>query len=125
MSKKNKVSGIPGADPTLPRVPLKLGGNTYYLCFSWNALAKAEELTGMNLLRCFDLSNVNARSLRALIFAAMLKHQPEITLEEVGDLLGIADSQAAFDALLKSWAESMPKPEKPEEGEENPPQPAA
>lgn len=109
MATKNKVFGTP-ADPTLPKVPVEINGRKLYLCFDFNGLAKAEELAGINLLTGIDLQKVSATQLRALLFAALLKFQPDITLEQVGAMLTYANVPKFSEALAKAFTVSNPEP---------------
>ncbi len=86
MSKKNSVANTP-ADPTLPKTKLTLHGEDYWLCYDFNALATAESLTGLNMLDSMTFQNIGVNKIRALLFAAMLKFQPKITLEQVTSLM--------------------------------------
>lgn len=115
---KNKVVGTP-ADPTVPKVPVEVNGTTYSLCFDFNGLAVAEKESGLNLLTGIDLQKVSATQLRALIFAALVKFQPEITLETVGSMLTYANVPMFSEALAKALAASFPEPEaEPKNAEE-------
>jgi hypothetical protein len=107
--KIHSVAGIPGKDPTLPKVPLELNGHTYFLTFDFNAIAVAEEKTGMNLLGSLDLQNLTVRQYRALLYSTMLKETPEITLEEVGNLVTLASIPAITLALIHAWTGSQPE----------------
>ena len=108
-SKKVSVAGVPGVDPTLPRVPLVLNGKTHYLHFSFNAIAKAEELTGLNLLGSLDLQNLNAIQYRALLYSTLLQEDPSITLERVGNMISLATLPAITVALVHAWTGSQPE----------------
>ena len=108
-SKKVSVAGVPGVDPTLPRVPLVLNGKTYYLHFSFNAIATAEELTGLNILDSMDLQNLNAIKYRALLYSTLLQEDPSITLERVGNMISLATLPAITVALVHEWTGSNPE----------------
>lgn len=111
MTKKNVV-----VDPTLPKVPLELDGKKYFLVFDFNAVVIAESLTGLNLLNALDLRNLSASSTRALLYAALLKVQPDLTLEAVGNLITEAGRKGEVNkipkALVKAYLESQPEEEK-------------
>lgn len=112
------VAGTP-ADPTVRFVPLKLGGTTYQLCFDFDAIAKAEEMTGMNLLFGVDWSKVNVVRTRAMLVACMLKAQPDITPEKLTKYITHRNMPRIQNALIDAWVNSTPD----EDEEENPPQP--
>jgi hypothetical protein len=105
------------SNPTTPRVPLDIDGKpTLYLCYSFNAIAQAESLTGLNLLAGLT-SRLSASQLRALLYAAALTHQPKLTLEEAGDYISHWNQDKVYLALSKAYGESNPEPE---EGEAHP-----
>jgi hypothetical protein len=108
-SKKNSVAGIPGKDKTLPNVKLTVFGKVYQLAFDFHSIAIAEELTGLNLLNSLDLQNLNATKYRALLYSALLKAQPEITLEETADLVTLATLPDITVALVHAWTGSQPE----------------
>lgn len=118
-SKKSAtVAGKPGLSPVLPRVPLTLNSKEYHLVFSFNALARMEQLTGLNAFGTFDFSNLTATNLRAMLFATLLTENPDITLEETGELIQPGDVGAIYEALLKAWVGSQPEKK---DNKENPP----
>jgi hypothetical protein len=109
-SRKLSVAGKPGSDPTLPKVKLTINGTDLYLVYDFNAIATAEELTGLELLAgSMDLSNLNANKYRALLYASLLKFQPDITLGAVGDLIKPATMPAIVTALVHAWTGSRPE----------------
>ena len=101
----------PVVDPTLPRVSVTVDGKEYFLCFDFNSIVEAENLTGLNLLNALDFSNINATKLRALLYSALLKLQPDITLEATGTLLAVGRG-AITAALVKAFTESHPEHDK-------------
>jgi len=114
MARKTSIAGT-AQDPTIPFVPLTLGGTEYKLCYSFNALAQAEALTGLNMFRGLDLQALNLTQLRAMLWATMLIAQPNITLQDVGDLIpSPTHCNLALTALATAWTASMPKPEPPD-----------
>lgn len=114
---KAKVAGIPGVDPTLPRVELKLGSDTYYLVFNFKALALAaaklrEKGVHTNLLQSLDLSGLDADTLAPLLYAGLITHQPEITLDEVVAKVSIRDLGGIFTAIAEAYTASLAEPTK-------------
>lgn len=122
MAKKNKLSvaGRPGFSPVLPKVKLELAGHVFNLQFTFNALAHLEAATGVNSFKVVDFLNIDATRLRAMLWAAILTDQPDVTLEDVGNLLTYSDIQDVYSKLLEAWTGSRPEPKKEDE-EENPP----
>jgi hypothetical protein len=111
MSKKS-VANTPD-DPTLPKVPVEVNGRKYFLAFDFNGLAKAEALTGLNLLTSLDFTGLTASQFRALLFAAVSKYQPDLTLDEVGALIRPATVGKLTDALTRAFTDSSAEPETP------------
>lgn len=117
------VAGVPGRDKTLPDVPLTIGDKTFHLCFDFNALALAEELTGLNLLQSLDLQNLTVVKYRALLYSTLLKENPKITIEEVGQMVNIGTLPAITLALVHAWTGSRPEVIVDKDEKENPEQP--
>ncbi len=98
-------------------VTLTIKGVTYRFFFDFNAIAAAEQLTNhsVNLLRALEFKAMTAAQLRALLYASLLRHQPDITLEDAGGMLSnpmhtASIVQAIADAYMAACAE-------PEEGD--------
>jgi hypothetical protein len=104
----------PVIDPTLPKVSLEITGNKYLLCFDFNAIATAEQLTGLNLIRALRSDEWSALQLRALLYSALLKLQPGTTLEDAGALINIKTMAKVTNAIVEAFTESHPEPEKAE-----------
>jgi hypothetical protein len=107
-------------DPTLPKVPLELAGKKHFLCFDFNAIATAEQLTGLNLIRALRSDEWSALQLRALLYSALLKLQPDVTLEDAGALINIKTMAKVTNAIVEAFTESHPEPEKGEKAEADP-----
>lgn len=128
MSKKSiKVSGIPGTDPTIARVDIVLDGETYFLAFTFKALAIAQKhlrLIGYecNLLQALDLRNIDAEKFIPLLYAAMITNQPSIELDKVADLVTIDNFGIIFNKLVEAYGASIAKPSAEDE-KPNPNQP--
>jgi hypothetical protein len=112
---KNLVAGKPGLDPLLPDVELVLGGTTYHLSYDFNAICQAERVTGVNLLSSV-VGEISAASLRGLLWAALLKDRPLMTVEEVGGLIRPENIATIREAIVTAWFGSVP--EEAQEGEE-------
>jgi hypothetical protein len=114
-AKAPKVAGVPGTDPTMPRVEIVLSGESYFLAFNFRALALAQKhlrLIGYecNLLQALDLRNVDAEKFIPLLYAAMLTHHPEIAIDAVADLVSIDNFGMIFSKLVETYAASIAKP---------------
>lgn len=108
--KPKLVAGKPGVDPVLPDVTLILGGRERHLCYDFNAIVLASQVTGINLLKSI-VGEIEPASLRGLLWAALLRDEPELTLEQVGVLIRPGSIPGIKEALLRAWFESV--------GEEN------
>jgi len=115
MNNSNDVAGRPGLDPTLPDVKLVLGGNTYQLVFDFNAIAQAEKVTGINLLQA-SIDTASAQSLRGLLWASLLKENPNLIIEQVGSLITMANAPTIWAAIRTAWFGSVTS----EAAEDNP-----
>lgn len=123
MSKALKIVDI---DPTLPKIELKLGKETYFLVFTFKALAAAQKGlrdigVEVNLLHALDLSNVDAEKLVPLLYAALITHQPKITPLEVVELVTFKNMGRIFEAIAQAYGESLAEPsEDDKEGKKDP-----
>lgn len=87
-------------------VDVVFGGKTYTLLYNLGAISAAREL-GVN---AFDLDQnalTDPRVIQKLIWAGCLKYHPGITLEQVGDLVGLdelGDVAMAFTEALRKAA---------------------
>lgn len=116
MAKTIKITEHPDLDPTLPKIELKLGKQTYYLCFTFKALAVAQKNlrdigVQVNLLHALDLSNMDAEKLIPLLYAALLTHQPKITPGEVTNLVTFKNLGHIFDAIAQAYGASLAEPD--------------
>jgi hypothetical protein len=121
MATKSKQK--PTADnPTIKYATVTIDGEQYKLAYNFRSIRTAEQLTGVNLLQGLsNLTGLNAAQFHGLLYAAMLPAQPEITLEQVDDLIRL-DTMATLEiGIADAYMNSMPKAQ-PEDGE-NPKQP--
>ena len=103
--KPKTVAGKPGSDPTLPDVSIVLGGKERKLCFDFNAIVLASQETGINLLKAI-VREIEPASLRGLLWASLLRDDPTITLEQVGQMIRPGSVPGIREALLRVWFES-------------------
>jgi hypothetical protein len=107
--KPSLVAGKPGKDPVLPKVPITLGGKERHLIYDFNALAVAEQMTGMNLFTSFDFTNLSASRFRAMLFASLLVDSPDITLEECGQFITVHSLPEITIKMVEAWHGSRPE----------------
>ena len=106
MPKKNQVAGTVGQDPTLPNVSLILGGVERHLCYDFNAIVQVELLTGINLLKS-AITELSATNLRALLWSALLKENPDLTIDEVGSWITLQKAAFIHQAIITAWFGSV------------------
>lgn len=108
MAKTVRTFPKPKGNPLLPKVPLTVGDETYTLAYDFNAIAQAEELTGLNLFTSFDFQRLSVVKFRAMLFASLLKYHPKITLEQAGDLITSKNLAEITIAMVEAWHGSRP-----------------
>jgi len=112
MSRKT-VAGVPGKDPTLPSVAIELQGNTYHLAYDFNAICAYEDHVGENLLIAFEPDQLTSKKLRALLWAGLLKENPDLTLQQAGALFAFPDMGRVTEAVAKALTASRPEATSP------------
>lgn len=117
------VAGTP-ADPTARYTTLKLGRQTFHLCFDFDAVAKAEQMTGMELLFGVDWSKISAPRMRAMLCACMLKAHPETKPEDLTQYIVHKNLFAIQEALVEAWVNSTPDAHEQESPQQPEPSPA-
>lgn len=115
---KKSVAGTP-ADPTVKFAKMALDGREWLFSFDFNAIAIAEAHTATNLFRALShLGDLSAAQFRGLLYAALLKAHPELTVEQAGSLIRIDTMGPLQETLAEAYILSLPEQKK-----ENPPQP--
>lgn len=87
-------------------VDIKAADVAYKLRMDFNAMCEFEDVTGKNALDAFadfEAGKISVKNLRAMMYAFLKHHQPEITLEKAGDILS-----ENMDAMQEVVAASMP-----------------
>ena len=88
---------------------ININGKAYTFILDMNALCDLEDITGKNAITILgeaDNDVVSMKDLRALIFCALKRHHPDITLEEAGDIVG-SDFEGAVEALTASFPDKV------------------
>lgn len=100
------------ADKALPSVELVLGGKTYHLTCNFGTLCRYQEATGNNPFDSAIWSKPSPKDIVALIWAAVVKEDKEMTFEKVSELLtaeNIPQMGQLFQAFFgKAAAEPQP-----------------
>ncbi len=71
------------ANPVRGEVAFEVEGRAYKLVLDFNALCEVEDVLGAGGM---DLARPKA--IRAIFWASMLRHQPDATVQDAGDLIG-------------------------------------
>ena len=102
---KNKKAAALAVEQTVTPGPttLEVNGKSYLLAYDFDSIVAAEEATGLELLIGVDWSRIGAKRIQAMLYASMLKDQPEITLAEVGKLLSFKNLAKIEMALVETW----------------------
>lgn len=115
------ASPDPGADPLVEFVKLEIDGQEYLLAYDFGAIAEAEGIVNKgrnpdeercNLLRASFavlVTALDARELRGLLYAALRKAQPRMTMQQVSALCRLDTIARIHDALQRAWSASMPE----------------
>lgn len=114
------------ADPLVQFVKLTIDGEDYQLAYDFNAIAEAQKLADCNLLHgilALLARYPDAAELRALLFTALRKAHPRITIEQAGNLIRHDTMGDIVQALRDAYDNSLPEGKKlrPTGGGENPP----
>jgi hypothetical protein len=84
-------------------------GKTWTLRLDFNAMAAFEEKTGknaMSVLEGFEKGQLAFSDIRQLAWAMLLRHHPDATLDDAGDVLSVD-----VDVIQRVLAASMPEPD--------------
>jgi hypothetical protein len=128
MAKPLKMSKNTIVDPTISRTELKLGKETYFLCFTFGALAIAQKNlrevgVTCNLLHALDLSSMDAEKFVPLLYAALITHHPTITPEQVANLVTFKNMGSIFEGIAAAYGASLADPDADSDSKQDP-QPA-
>jgi hypothetical protein len=114
------------ANPHRGEATLRDGETEYRLRFHWNAAAEYEEVTGQTLseaLANVARRRVSAKAVRAMLWAGLREHHPEVTLAQAGQIIdhvGRTEANRVLGVALRYYF-----PELEDEGPPADPQPPA
>ncbi len=101
----------------LQGIPITLGEKTYDIRFDMNTFCELEEVYE-DINQAFDdLQKMKMKAIRALIYAAVKAQNEEVTLKEVGAMLGVNDLEEISTAINKALSEAMPEINEDDVGE--------
>jgi hypothetical protein len=77
------------ANPLKGEIDFTVGDKTYVLCFPSNSLVEVEEVSGKDIVSVLTewQQSPAVAPLRTLLWGALRKHQPAISLFDAGDLV--------------------------------------
>lgn len=101
--------------PTVNAVKVELDKERT-LRFDFNAMARFEEVTGMNSF-LMDWKKINAIQMRALMWACLVHEDPALTLDQVGSMLHSGNSKVIGSKLMEAIVAGSPKDKGGEGGE--------
>ena len=114
MAKRNAVAGT-ASDPVVEFAKVEIDGETYRLAYDFNAIAEAEKLADANLLHGIAGllgKGANAAQIRGLLYAALRKAHPKLTLAQAGALIRIDTIPDIYDAIEAAYRLSLPEAKK-------------
>jgi hypothetical protein len=82
-----------------------------HLRLTLNGMVKFRQTTGKDLLKGFDMDEMSADDIRALLWACLVWEDKDLTLEDVGDMIDMHNMPAVIKALTGSIFASFPDPE--------------
>jgi len=112
---KRETAASTTSDPVVDFAALKIDGETYRLAYDFNAIADAEKLADANLLHGIAGllgKGANAAQIRGLLYAALRKAHPKLTLPQVGSLIRIDTIPDIYGAIEAAYRLSLPEAKK-------------
>jgi hypothetical protein len=112
-------------DTQAASVELKIGEETYNLCFTFAAMQEAKRILQrkgirVNLLIALDSMDVDVDTLPALLFAALRTHHPEIDYKRAESLIDMRAALPIFGAICDAYIASVKSPKGAEESSADP-----
>jgi len=101
-----------------PKTPLVIAGKEYSLVYEFEAIAEAEEITGMALISGLTQKDVRTPKIslvRAMLFAGLHGRIPKITLAEASKLVNQHNWAQIWEKILEAWVECMKAPDEVED----------
>ena len=103
------------ANPHRGEVSFDLDGQTYTLSFSANALCELEDLLNLGVneitVRLSQSDKVRIKTVRAVFWAALTDHHPDITVKDAGVLLTRLTVAKAIDLIAQAFSRAFPDQE--------------
>lgn len=90
--------------PAKPELDILIDGRPHLLKFTFNAQADVEQALGINMLRGDNPFKLGVRGVRAMLWACVRQSEPEITLEQAGEWITLANLTGIIQDLAKVLA---------------------
>lgn len=97
------------AEKAKPEVYIDLGGKQRKVHLTFGALCALEKELGVNTLGNDFWKNLTARGIVTLLWASLRKHDPQLTIEEVGDMIDFSDLEPVMNKLKEAMDVVTPK----------------
>jgi len=94
--------------PTIKTVKIELDKERT-LRFDFNALSHFEEATGLNSLDASVWKNLNARNLKAMLWAALKHEDDALTLPQVGAMLHSGNVNYITEKITEAYRAAAPQ----------------
>lgn len=88
--------------------PVVIEGKTYYLRFDLNALALLEEKFGSAEEATRKAAEGSAIAIRCFLWAGLKSNHPDMTEEDVGALIDLANLAEVSEEINKAFEQAMP-----------------
>ena len=98
--------------PTVPSVKITLDRERT-LRFDFNALAAFEEQTGLNALATEVWSNPTTKTLRAMLWSALLHEDPGLKISDLGALVHSGNIEEIYRKVKEASVAGSPEVETP------------
>lgn len=96
------------AEQPLDDVSLEIGGKERQVTFDMLAILKAESVTGVNLLTA-SVDDLSASNARALLYASLLKDDPDVSIDEVTSWIKPKNVAIIVTAVRAAWFGVLPE----------------
>lgn len=93
-------------------VEIESGGSKYTLRMDFNSMCEFEDVAGINAMDAFadfEQGKISVKNMRAMMYAFLRRHHPDVTLEQAGEIL--SENIGALEAVVSA---SMPSNEEAE-----------
>jgi hypothetical protein len=110
-------------DPTLPFTEIDILGTTYKMCFTFRAIAKANERLrkqGVVVNLLWALPSLTMEDIPVVLAAALGTFHPEMTFDEIVALLDWDTIFDVRDKIIEAWSAAYPKRDEKDD-KQNPP----